>query len=707
MAEWDSVELADSGSLKQLAELGEEGIESVTEALKVIQIAGEAAKIFLLSTVNPALLALVVIADAMIATLQNFKESGVFVIQVNPFDMPYGMKNEVPIGLEMEKDAGGLVKFLPSKVTAPKSVTSFSGKVYTVNDEYRKSLNLKDLSTEYRDCNGETKEWSTFIPPMPVLSKELKLVEGGYDPATWNGTKSPINQIEFGAEAGGFGGVISLPEFPADDCIELMAAAFEDEGDVSRFKIDPARTKPAYTYTGDKVTFTDASALDYFDPTSLIGQALYDDKDTDKSASARRPITTLVSSGKPNYHGNTQLVGLQVSALAMVIASQNPQDWIKAISAILGLFGQGFEEFRKKMTDYANKLKEETRPKDTIRVRVDSRYGGGAFKVGDIIIGQKSNYIGKIVEIDKGSKSVMKTTEWSTNAKAASPYYSAEPATEVFKKVVDLNEDNRFNDSKIIVRDYNGMGVTRAFETGETILEGETYTYKNSEGDDEIRYREKGLGRAADARRSGKVLADSEKPKRGIVLNQIPSIPDSVTPDFVSLKLADMIPGYGAFFDDMINIAESIKAFAEGVLEAIQVIIDVIDDIVEYFEEIAENIIALIKLLTQGFPNAGIWIMGMTSQSGSDAFADALRSADNAPDGTYKISAGFCFVGAPWLNPDPVKVLFGDILGVKYHAVDGSSAEGTLALQEGVAASLNKISDTSEAEAKLDEIDES
>ena len=706
MAEWDSVELAATPTLKQLAELGEEGIESVTEALKVIKIAGEASKIFLLSTVNPALLALIVIADAMIATLQNFKESGVFVIQVNPFDMPYGMKNEVPIGLEMEKDAGGLVNFLPSKITDPKN-TDF-GKIFTVNDEYRKSLNLRDLSTEYRDCNGEYKGSDIFVPPMPVLSKELKLVEGGYDPATWNGTKPPINQIKFGAEVGGFGGAISLPEFPADDCIELMAAAFEDEGDVSRFKIDPARTKPAYTYTGDKVTFTDATAPDYFDPTTLIGQALYESNDTDLSTSARKPITTLVSSGKPNYHGNTQLVGLKVSALAMVVASQNPQDWVKAISAILGLFGPGFEEFRKKMTDYANKLKEETRAKDTIRVRVDNRYGGGFFEVGDIIIGQKSNYIGKIVEIDKGTRSVMKTTEWSANVKAVSaPVPSAEPATEVYKRVIDLNVENRFEDTKIVVRDYNGMGVTRAFETGETILEGETYTYKNSEGDDETRYREKFLIKNKRAQRSGKVLADSEKPKRGIVLNQIPSIPASVTPDFNSLKLADMIPGYGPFFDDMINIAETIKAFAEGVLEAIQIIIEAIDDLVEYFEEIAENIIELIKLLTQGFPNAGIWIMGMTSQSGSDAFADALRSADNAPDETYKISAGFCFVGSPWLDPDPVKVLFGDILGVKYNAVDGSSAEETLALQEGVAAGLSGIEDASKAEAKLDEIDES
>ena len=50
MAEWDSVELAATPTLKQLAELGEEGIESVTEALKVIKIAGEASKIFFVTS---------------------------------------------------------------------------------------------------------------------------------------------------------------------------------------------------------------------------------------------------------------------------------------------------------------------------------------------------------------------------------------------------------------------------------------------------------------------------------------------------------------------------------------------------------------------------------------------------------------------------------------------------------------------------------
>ena len=680
MAEWQKVELADSGTLKQLAELGEEGIESVTEALKVVQVAGEAAKIFLLSTVNPALLALIVIADAMIDTLQNFRESGVFVIQVNPFQQPYGAKNGVPIGLKMETDSENKVLFLSSRVNNIKDASY--GEIFTPNDKYRETLNLKDL-VGYKDVNGKNKSWTgdkrdpadpnydpspPFIPPMPVLSKDLKLVEGGYDPATWNGTKPTIPMTDFG---------VPLPEFPAPDCIELLAAAFEDEGDVSRYKIDPTRSKDAYTYRGDKVTFTDSTAADYFDPTTLIGQELYDKADTSLSASDRKPITNLISSGKPNYHGNTQLFGVEVKALAIVVASENPTEWVKSIQAILNLFGPGFEKFKQQMADYAAQLDEKSRSKDTIRVRVDSKFGGGAFQIGDFVIGKKSGYIGKIDEIDSGSKSVIKTTEYSTNAKGASMFMSAQPATEVFKKVKDLNADGRFEDTKIVVRDYNGKTITRAFEVGEPIVEAEAYTKKNSEDKDEVAYRERysfdNLAASVLGGGYAQTIPDDRKPKQGFILNQIPSVPDSVTPDFISLKLADMIPGYGAFFDNMINIAESIKAFAEGVLEAIQVIIDAIDDIVEYFEEIAENIIALIRLLTQGLPNAGIWLMGMTSQSGSDKFAAALRSAGNAPGESYKISAGFCFVGAPWLDPDPVKVLFGDILGVKYESVDGAS----------------------------------
>ena len=213
MAEWQSAELKDIPALKELSEVGISAIENVNAALKIVQVAGEGAKIFLLSTINPAMLALILAADKMIETLQNYRESGLFIVHVNPFDQPYGVKNQNVMGLEMQRDTQGNVLFEKSKVL----VGTYIDDSFEVNDAYRKSLNLDDLSSTYRDSNGYTKTTkaldgsSLFNPPIPKIDPALNLVVGGYDPATWTGTKPSIPMTNFG---------IVLPTLTAPDCIE-------------------------------------------------------------------------------------------------------------------------------------------------------------------------------------------------------------------------------------------------------------------------------------------------------------------------------------------------------------------------------------------------------------------------------------------------------------------------------------------------------
>jgi len=650
VADWQKVQLSDNPTLTAIAETGTQAIGTVNAALEVVQAAGEAAKLFLLGTVNPAALALILLADQLIAALQNFRESGLFVVQVNPFQQPYGLKNTNDIGLEMQRDSQGLVIFNESKVTAPRSLSAFSGEVFTVNDEYRKSLDLKDLSSDYRDFNGETKDFSTFTPPIPELDKSLKLVPGGYDPATWTGTKVKYPTTDFG---------IPLPEFPAPDCIELLAAAFEDEGDVPRFILNSSTyTGDAYTFSGDKFPITDTTAL--------LPQELYQNANTSLTTTERVLLTTRISSGKPNYQGNTELSGLSVSALAMVVAAQNPKEWVDELLKVLKFFPGVFAEFERQVKDLLNQLNELTLPVDTVRVRTDNRFGGGDFVVGDFVKGRTSGCVGKIESISDSTPSVMKRKITSVSVLRLSSDGSGHmriPNVDTF----DENADNNFNDVTMTIKNYSGLIPIRNWEAGESILEAEPFETLDGEKSYQYRYHGQNLGGGGGAA-GRRPIPNSRKPKQGFIINQFPTVPDSVTPDFFSYRLADLIPGYSDFFDDMINIAETIKAFAEGVLEAIQIIIDAIDDLVEYFEEIAANIIALIELLTIGLPNAGVWFMGMTSQNGSDAFASALRSAGNAPDASYKISAGFCFVGAPQFDPDPVKAFF-SALGVEYQSV--------------------------------------
>ena len=335
------------------------------------------------------------------------------------------------------------------------------------------------------------------------------------------------------------------------------------------------------------------------------------------------------------------------------------QRCLKVLKFFPGVFG----ELERQTKDLLKKLSETTLPVDTVRIRTDNRFGGGNLAVGDFVKGEDSGCVGKIESISDSTPSVMKRKITSVNVFRLSSDGSGHlniPKADTF----DRNASNNFNDVTMKIKNYSGLIPIRNWEVGEVIIESEPFETPDGEKSYQYRY----PNERASAARSGRPIPNSRKPKQGYVINQFPTVPDSVTPDFFSYRLADLFPGYSDFFDDMINIAETIKAFAEGVLEAIQIIIDAIDDLVEYFEEIAENIIALIELLTQGLPNAGVWFMGMTSQNGSDAFASALRSAGNAPDASYKISAGFCFVGAPQFDPDPVKAFF-SALGVEYQSV--------------------------------------
>ena len=89
MADWQKVQLSDNPTLTAIAESGTQAIGTVNAALEVVKAAGEAAKLFLLGTVNPAALALILLADQLIAALQNFRESGRFGEQVTTLIPPY------------------------------------------------------------------------------------------------------------------------------------------------------------------------------------------------------------------------------------------------------------------------------------------------------------------------------------------------------------------------------------------------------------------------------------------------------------------------------------------------------------------------------------------------------------------------------------------------------------------------------------------
>jgi len=668
MAEWQSVELADSGSLEQLGRYGTEAVTKINTALEVIQGGAEVAKLFLLTSVNPLAVAIVIAADEIISVLNQYKESGVSVLIIDPFNPENGSKQNNRLGLQMKRDQVGVIFEVSRPHPAPPP-TAIGGS-YEVNDKFRESLNLADLDVNYRDKNAKKKGDKGFIPPIPKLEYPYKFVQGGYDPATWTGSLKTINTSSgvdaFGEEIPG----IPFPELPAEQTIEMMAAAFEDEGDIPKYEILPSVVSKAsqkyYDMNGQEVTFDSQQ-----DKLKELRLELYSSANTKIATTERGILTKRIATGRPEYIGDTGSLNFEVSALAIVVAAQNPLKFVESLSSIVNTLLPDHKELLKSMSAFSKATHTQ---KQNLTLRVDTRYG--EFQKWDYIIGEKSGCIGKIREIVSQEDSIMTAVTVETNqVPETGPHPSPQPKLELIETTIDKNKDGRFKDVDIV---WEPAGISHPFGKflpRENVFECEvTYSIYTDDAGNRSKYYNyykkppsSGWEQAAAA---GNNLV-GVLPKWSTVVAQSPVAEASTAPNFSSAKLAQMIPGYGAFFDDLINIAERMKAFAEGVLESIQKLIDVIDKAVEFFEELAENIIALIELLTQGIPNAGIWFMGMKTTKGNVGLAEGLRGGGNAPDSSYVFSGGILLVGPVMeggKQEDMNRKLW-EMLGIKFQAV--------------------------------------
>ena len=683
MAEWQSIELADSDTLEDLAKIGTEAVTKINTALDVIKGGAEVGKLFLLTSINPLAVAIVLAADEMIGVFSQYKESGVSILIIDTTNPQTGRKQENKLGLKMKRDNVGIVfeDSIPHPQPPPLAIAG----VYVVNDKYRETLNLADLNN-YRDKNGKLKTDKGFIPPIPKLEKPYKFVQGGYDPATWTGTIDTVPQSE-GISTNTLGLKVNIPgipfpELPADQTIEMMAAAFEDEGDIPKYRIKPEVVKnPKQKYfdvTGESVTFdagSEASATSYNltsqDKQRDLRLELYASGNTKIATTERGILTTRIATGRPEYTGDTGRTEFQVSALAIVIAAQNPLEFVESLSSLINALLPDETALMESLAALKASL---NYFEQNLTIRVDSKYGD--FVEGDFVIGEKSGCAGIIKSIESIEDSVMTSVILDTNQRdPRSRSQEPQPPLEIIEKVIDKNPDGRFKDVELIWEPRGDAQPFGKFDPRENVFEAtevKTQYEINGKSQDHYTYIKKVPPAGWESNiLFGQSVSIGVLPKYGAVVTQSPIAEASTAPNFSSAKLAQMIPGYGKFWDDMINLAEKLKAFAEGVLATIQKLIDVIDKAVEFFEELAENIIALIELLTKGIPNAGIWFMGMNTTTGNIGLASGLRNAGNAPDESYTFSGGILLVG-PVLTGGQTEDMnrkLWELLGIEFQSV--------------------------------------
>ena len=637
MANWNSRELQTPEPIKKIGQNAQNVINNLDTLLKLVKQGADVAKLFLLLT-NPAGTIIKLAANEIIKLCNDFKEIGVFYLFINPNDEGYGGQTSREFGIAIKQDANGLYQFKESTVGRG---GSGGGTTHTVGEEYQKTLDIAKLDSSYRDKNGRDKNDPKFVPPTPIFDNPPIWELGGYDPATWTG-HAPVTSIPL---ANG----IFPPEMKPSKVLQIMSEAFDDEGDVSTFEViqkdNALSASKIYTASGATIDKNN------FNPRRLQTEPLYL-RDTSRfdaeegkvplSLTERNTITNRVQSGKPNFAGSSNIQGVEVVAVVALVGVESYQKFVDAFKSLEGLFG-GMPS----LTEFSNDIsaileKATTPPAEPMTIMNDTEWG--TFEAStdakeSFIVGEKSRAKAKITKIVKTEAYQAKKIK--TKAVKIEATDTAKANTAVFTSLVDDNEAGNLIKMEILVE----MHGTETFFPGETIFEG----VKTPEGGPPSNVPGKIIVKAAEGSAIDPNIPYNKVDKNdvasyGKVLGINTSAPDSIHPDWTSIKIKDVIPLYGDFFDEIIQFAEGLKGYAAAADTFIVRIIKLIDDTIKEFEEIVNKIKAFLKLFTQGLPDAGIYWLTIKTFGGNKAIQDALTGSDDPPPETLNFCAGFIMV---------------------------------------------------------------
>ena len=669
MANWNSSELQTPEPIKKIGQNAQNAINNLDVLLKLDKQGADVAKLFLLLT-NPAGAIIKIAANEIIKLCNDFKEIGVFYLFINPNDESYGGQTNRQFGLAIKQDKDGLYQFQPSIFR----IDSFPAIKSEVNSAYQKSLDIADLSTKYTDSNGNNKSHPNFVPPTPIVTNEWEL--GGYDPTTWTGHAPVIDNIPIKNLVGDSFGIFP-PEMKPSKVLSLMSESFDDPGDVATFEIkhgfrDNVRKKatPVYTASGQKID------KGTFDPNRLQTEQLFllptqtrgpGGVLTPNSLTQRSEITNRIQSGKPNFAGSSNIQGIEVIAVVALVGVENYQKFVGAFKSLQGLFG-GMPSLTAFYDDIAAIYERATSPQATpITILNDTEWGEFTASTGtkeSWIVGQKSHAKAKITKI-------VKTEKYKLTKTVSKEVKLDDGTVKIFKSTVDNNRNENLQKMDLEVQMYG----TATFITDEIIFEG----IKTPTGPppNEV------PGKIIIIPAEGSALNDNipynkvnkdDVASYGKILGINTSAPDSIHPDWTSIKIKDSIPLYGDFFDEIIQFAEGLKGYAAAADEFILRIIKLIDDTIAEFEEIVNKIKAFLQLFVDGLPGAGIYWLTIKTYGGNKAIQAALTGSDDQPPDTLNFCAGFIMVsvsGVGGLNATKsLELLFGQNgLGLKFQEV--------------------------------------
>ena len=110
MAEWKQQKLGNPKILEDIGKKADQAIEAVNTVMGIVKTGGEVAKLVLMSSINPALLAMKVVGEAIITMANNYRDAGFYALYVGYGDGSTA-KTFPAYGIAMLRDKDGNYMF--------------------------------------------------------------------------------------------------------------------------------------------------------------------------------------------------------------------------------------------------------------------------------------------------------------------------------------------------------------------------------------------------------------------------------------------------------------------------------------------------------------------------------------------------------------------------------------------------------------------
>ena len=608
-AEWKPHQIAKAGDLASLAAAATALAETVKSTLSLASAGMEVVKLLAaLQNINPLLMALEALADEVLKQIRDLKEAGYWYLYIDPYyKANVDPQQKYNYGFEVLRNQAG-------------------ERIWEIKD---------------KDGNWSDTEQGDPVPTLsqikdgnarPHFASPRKLIPGGYD------SDNPIlDPLRSSAE----GGVSKFPTFTTKEVINEFVKAFDDEGDVPRYKLLGAVSDAPKE--GEVVYDVDGNAFTGWDPKQVFGLELFDkgkasvDGSTVKDyVQARKALNSKATVGKPNILGNTEFDGGS-GAIAIIIAASDFQSFYDVFNKFSKMFSDIPEFAADTGQNLLDALTEIVTPNPvTVKLtHVDTNYQ--EFVVGDIIGGKIYSSMGEIREIVEGS---VKPTEmkgrkavWRTDDEG-----ERIPVMEDY----DMNENERWLDMEVVVNPIRNIDGLNPWITGDMVLEMEergTSGNPDVVGDVFPNYVFKGIDTTELPKTSRRY------PKVAIVaMEKLMILPDSTPPDFGGIQIKDIVPGWGEFFQLLENFVLQLKGMISDSSAFIQDMIDMIKRVQEFLEYLIKLIDEFLKFFQITLPSQGVYALYIPNQiGGNEGLKSELKTAKGIPDLGY--AAGLLFVG--------------------------------------------------------------